>query len=235
MSFAEFIDKFQPSYKLHTTGKSYCIITTNDIPIEFKKKLEFADFPHKLYWNANSKCWLIAAIYESALIEHNLNKIDLIDSTFTSTDIESSSIDFDKEREEFFKEKEIFLKEKEAFLKEKEDLLKNKEKVNKYAQCIIRQNKIINDLKDKLKKLEENTDHLTDTEISSIYYKIFQFMKYTHNGGIEKASDPNSIKSIHDIKLFQDKTKKMFFIKFKNNKGEWDYNPEYMYLPKLRK
>jgi len=211
MSFTDFINQFQPTYKLHSTGKSFCIQTQNEIPTEYKKMLEFTDFPHKIYWNSNAKCWLISTIYEQTLKDNNISKMEIDD--------------FQKERQELLEEREAFLKEKQAFMEEKE-------KLNRTIS--IQKNYIVN-IRKKMKTLEETTEHLTDSEINNIYTKIFQFMRHIHTGGIEKGTNLSSNKAIHDIKLCRDNEKNLYLIKYKNSKDEWDYNTDYMYLPKLRK
>jgi hypothetical protein len=274
MSFIDFINRFKPTCKLHSTGKSFCIITDVDIPDDFKKSLKYDELDKKIHWNDKAKCWFTSLDNEKSLLSNGISRTDLDNNNF---DLEKET--FKKEKEDFDLEKETFRKEREAFEKEKQKMenqkiihenaklnIKNlmkeystnkslfeqekedfecekKEYISQHqflkkAGILVKKIKSLETEINNLKKIINYSDILSDDDISKIYITISSFIKFAYQGGILKGSDPNDNKAIHDIKLCYDKEKNLYLMKYqkmKNNELYWDYDPDAMYLPKLRK
>jgi hypothetical protein len=247
MRFEKFIELVNPVYKLHTTGKSFCIIAQNEIPEEYKETLKFSSIGYKFHWNIDIQCWLLSLNGQADLIYYKLKNIDENedDNIISTEDDDYGIIDdddnmvlskssIDKEREEFEKEKAKFEEEKSKYIL----LEEHNKQVKKYEGIIELQKNRISQLKSEVKMLEGTNDKLSDNEIRNINLKILQFIKFAYLGGIEKVNNPESNKAIHDIKLYYDGQKNLYCMKYlkrKNNIDVWDYDTDAMYLPQLRK
>jgi hypothetical protein len=182
MSFTDFITKFEPTFKLHTTGKSFCIETMKDIPNEFKKSLIYDELNKKIHWNNRSTCWFSSLDNEAKLLEYGLKRTDTIN--------EEKDV-FLKEKEAFENEKKSFLKEKEAFEIERNNFIDTKCKFEITRTSINTQ--IHKFLKDKETFEQEKKDFEADKEK---YIDENQYMK-------------NAKKLVNKIKSYEDEIKKL--------------------------
>ena len=270
MSFNEFVNEFQPTFKLHITGKSFCIETSKNITDEFKKSLSYDELQKKIHWNDKSNCWFTSLDNEQKLLEYGLKRTDIIENEKETFENEKEA--FEKEKEVFEKEKEALqieldkvndkklrfemvkitinaqmkqlLKDKDDFKQEKKSFEVDKEKYIDEHEYLKNARQLANKIKSqeaeikKLKNIITNSDVFDDTEIIKKYTTILSFIRFAYNGGVEKGINPDSNKAIHDIKLIHDKDKDLFYIKYqkmRNNDLCWEYEPDAMYLPKLRK